>query len=563
MPKTTPLYATLLLSILPLSSPSLSDDIDNTVWSEASSWLYATLSAQFEDHAGDYQHAMQTIAGVADASGQYEAFQYSFYLALDILQLPKAETLARQWLQHYPDDNEARQALLTTLLQQDKATEAFALMQAMLEKAPEPQTIAIIVRLLTYVDNGVKRLSIIQRLSDTYPDNPYLLYYSGLIAREIGHIAQAIEAFDKALKIDQNWRQLKLMQAQALSSIGDIKRAQALMQTLHQQHPEDEQILSTMIDMAVDHYQWQHALQLAQTWQQLAPQDSRITHLIAWLNLNAGNYSQALIDYRQLLDDQLIDLNEYLFQTANAAEQVQAYDVAQQKLAQLDPACTLYMIGQQNKALIYFKQGATEQAMQAFTRLRQEFSDHALEMYLLEINQLNRLGNSEAADTLLQQALQQYPQQVDLLYAQAEWQTLNQNWQQAEQTYQTILAIDPANIDALNAYGYLLLVHTDRLDEATTMIEQAIAAYPDSPAIQDSYGWLLFQQGDTEQALTWLRRAYAAYRKNEITPHYIEILNAANQRQLAQDIYQRERSGQPDNALLIQTGEKLGFNSTP
>lgn len=532
-------------------------------WSSASKWLYAALAARFEDNAGDYQAAMRSISPVADESGQYEAFSYSYYLALDTLQLEKAQNLAEQWLAHYPKDSEAQQALLIALIRNNKIDDAFALMQLMLNTDSGPQTVAQIVKLLTYSNDGKTRLNLLQKLSQVYPNNPFIWYYRGLIAKELGQIDEAIASFNEALTLDQHWQQLKLMQAEALSEIGDLKQARQLMRDLYQQAPSDPIILSTYIDLNVDHYQWEEALELANKWRQSAPEDNRIRHLIAWLKLNAKHYPQALEDYQQLLNENLIDHNEYLFQTAKAAEIVEQYDQATQRLKQITQDSALYLFAQQNQALIAFKQHNIQSAMDTLAKLRKDFKDYRLETYLLELHHLNQLKEKQLARQQLDQALSEFPDQVDLLYALAQWQIQHTSATQAEQTYQKILDLDPANIDTLNAYGYLLLTHTNQIERANTMLTQAIQSYPDSPAIQDSYGWLLYQQGHPQEALEWVRRAYTAYRQNDITPHYIELLIQTDNKPLAQQIYQYERIGQPDNQALQQIGQTYQLENTP
>ena len=178
----------------------------------------------------------------------------------------------------------------------------------------------------------------------------------------------------------------------------------------------------------------------------------------------------------------------------------------------------------------------------------------------MEAAQLQQAQQWKRLEKLLKAALARYPEQVDLLYVLAELHAARGDLKEAEEQFNKILAIDPANIDALNAYGYMLLTQTDDEKKAAQLIEAAIKLYPDSPAIQDSYGWLLYRQGKTEDALNWLRRAYAAYRSNEISAHYIEVLHASGDKALAEEGYHYEKQGQPDNAALKAIGKKLGLD---
>ena len=220
------------------------------------------------------------------------------------------------------------------------------------------------------------------------------------------------------------------------------------------------------------------------------------------------------------------------------------------------------MQAQEQLALLAFRRGAYDSAQTRFAALRQDFPDDAqvLDTYLIEAAQLQQAKQWKRLEMLLQEALARYPDQVDLLYVLAEYHAARGQIEDAAAQFAKILAIDPANIDALNAYGYLLLTQTDDAEKAAQLIEEAIKLYPDSPAIQDSYGWLLFRQGKTEEALSWLRRAYAAYRSNEISAHYIEVLYATGEKALAQEVYRYERQGQPDNTPLKEIGKKLKLN---
>ena len=52
----------------------------------------------------------------------------------------------------------------------------------------------------------------------------------------------------------------------------------------------------------------------------------------------------------------------------------------------------------------------------------------------------------------------------------------------------------------LNYLGYSLVEQHEKLDEALSMIEQAVAAQPQSGYIIDSLGWALYKLGRYEEA---------------------------------------------------------------
>lgn len=546
-----------------MGAADVSADGRGSDWRASSRWLYDSLAARFADRAGNYQTAIEKMFDVARKSKQYDAYRYSFDLAIDVLAFGRAEKIARDWLDRFPRDDRARLALIRAYLMDNRQASAYRQIEELLGADAAPRRVAQIARLLGYLQEGAQRLAMLKKLSDRFPQNPYLYYYLGLMAKEQGEVTEAIDAFDRALALDGNWRQLEMIQAEALSGVGRLDEARKLMDTLHRRYPDDAELISAEIDMLVDHCQWEAALALAEKWAKLAPGDDRIEQLIAWLYASSGAYEAARRAYHGLLESGAIDEDQYRFQVARAAVSVGKYQAAAALLAGIGAHATLYMLSRQQMALMAFLQADVPKALRAFAALRDRFPEYALEMYLVEVSHLDRLGAHEAAGEILDEALGRYPNQVDILYALASHQADTGKIADAEKTYLKILALDPANIDALNAYGYLLLTATERRQEAEKMIREALAQYPDSPAMQDSYAWMLYLGHQPREALIWLQRAYSAYRKGEIAGHYVEVLHANGKKRLAQEVYDYERRGQPENTHLQETGRRLGLDRKP
>ncbi len=70
-----------------------------------------------------------------------------------------------------------------------------------------------------------------------------------------------------------------------------------------------------------------------------------------------------------------------------------------------------------------------------------------------------------------------------------------------------------------NALGYTLVDRTRSLEEGHRLIERALAAKPDSFAVQDSMGWALVRLGRLEEGRTWLETAWARSEDPEVAAH--------------------------------------------
>src|SRR3546814_16350955 len=64
---------------------------------------------------------------------------------------------------------------------------------------------------------------------------------------------------------------------------------------------------------------------------------------------------------------------------------------------------------------------------------------------------------------------------------------------------------------SLNALGYMLAVHTQRLDEAHDLVGKALSLDPDDASIIDSMGWVESKRGNKDVASQLLKRAFADF----------------------------------------------------
>ena len=116
-------------------------------------------------------------------------------------------------------------------------------------------------------------------------------------------------------------------------------------------------------------------------------------------------------------------------------------------------------------------------------------------------------GAFEAYSTALSLYPDDDPNRWLVLYTRAISAHAEDNWPQAETDFRAALALNPDQPQVLNYLGYSLVERNEKLDEALTMIETAVAAQPDNGAIVDSLGWVLFQLGDYEDSVFHMERA--------------------------------------------------------
>lgn len=75
--------------------------------------------------------------------------------------------------------------------------------------------------------------------------------------------------------------------------------------------------------------------------------------------------------------------------------------------------------------------------------------------------------------------------------------------------YEEALAIDSNNTYVLNNFAYYLALRKEELSKAASMSKKSNELDPGNASFQDTYAWVLFQQGNYQEALSWIDKAIA------------------------------------------------------
>jgi tetratricopeptide (TPR) repeat protein len=165
--------------------------------------------------------------------------------------------------------------------------------------------------------------------------------------------------------------------------------------------------------------------------------------------------------------------------------------------------------------------------------------------------------NLEEAEQWLHEGLDRYPGDVTLRYSEALLLQEQGRLRKSVSVLEALVEEHPDDPTFLNALGYLLTDQFDRHDEARGYIQRALAMEPDSPAIIDSMGWVLFKLGDYTAALDYLERAYRLFDDPEVAAHLVDTRWALGQRDAALELLDTALAQAPDDPHLQEVKQRL------
>ncbi|WP_196140610.1 tetratricopeptide repeat protein [Aliikangiella sp. G2MR2-5] len=169
------------------------------------------------------------------------------------------------------------------------------------------------------------------------------------------------------------------------------------------------------------------------------------------------------------------------------------------------------------------------------------------EHYQLAINWLDR-------------AIEEKPEDKDLLYTRAIYKESLALYDEMIQEFKYLLTLFPDDLNIKNALGYTLADTGKDLDYAQELIDSAFEGLPDNAAVIDSKGWLAYRKGEFEIAEQFLVKAFKMAPSAEGAAHLGEVFWKTGKVEFAKGVWRKGLSLDKDNRVLNETLERLNIN---
>ncbi len=479
-------------------------------------------------------------------------------LALGADNATLALATARKWIKLDSTSLEAREVITRLALRAGYSEEAYEQGLAIIQDHPGGPSDGfrhVSSLLAQETENGAAAVALMERLVAGQPKRAGAWHALGLLALRFNDVDRAERAAREALRLDPKSKEAPLLLAGVLVRKGDLGAADQILEAQARNNPIEADVRIGYARLLIESAHTAPARLQLDKVVRLEPDNADAIFMLGLLDLNENRIAEAERRFRSLSQgrDRAVDASYYL---GRIHEQRGELSKALDEYARVTS-------GQQvldatvRRADMLAKLGRLPDARATLEQLRRQYSQLAPRFYLAEGQVLINANDVDEALLVYNRALAEFPARPELLYARSLAYERKGSIAAAEADLRAVLAAEPAGARALNALGFMLTVHSQRLDEAETLIAKALALTPDDPSVIDSMGWLRFRQGRPNEAVSLLAKAYDAFPDPEVAAHFGEALWVTGDRARAEEVWNRALEAAPDHPLLLETIKRL------
>ncbi|MCQ4324760.1 hypothetical protein CXK94_07490 [Stutzerimonas stutzeri] len=523
--------------------------------------LYALLVAELAGQRNRFDIALgnyvQQAHATQDAGVAERGFRIAEYLGADQAALDTSLI----WARNAPENLDAQRAAAVQLARAGRYEQSLEFMEKVLQGQGDTHFDFLALSAAeTDPDTRAGLLQSFDQLLAKHPDNPQLTFGKAVLLQQDGRTEEAL-ALLQAQPARERQIPSILLEARLLHSLQRGDEALPLLEKSLRQHPEDKRLRLTYARLLVEHDRLEDAMGEFATLVQQNPTDDDLRFSMALVCLEAEAWREATV-YLEELIERGSHVDAAYFNLGRAYQAMGDTAKALEALEQVG-AGNEYLPAKLLQSQLLYASKRDQEASALLAQARQQQPDYAIQLYLIEIEALSEHNRTEQAWQLAEQALEEFPDDLNLLYTRAMLAEKRGDLAQLESDLRFIIEREPDNAMALNALGYTLADRTDRHDEALQLIEQAYQLNPEDPAILDSLGWVNFRLGNLAEAESHLRKALQRFPDHEVAAHLGEVLWARGERREARAVWSEALKQQPDSQVLRDTLKRLTGSEKP
>ena len=522
--------------------------------------LFALLTAELAGQRNRFDIALGNYVQQANATGDAGVAERAFRIAEYLGAEQAALDSALIWARNAPSNIDAQRAAAVQLARAGRYDESMTYMEQVLQRQGDTHFDFLALSAAeTDPDTRAGLLQGFDRLLSKNPDNSQLLFGKAILLQQDGRAEEALALLEDSSAGATEVSPI-LLRARLLQSLGRGQEAMPILQKGIRQNPDDKRLRLTYARLLIEQDRFDEAKGEFSKLVLENPNDDDLRFSLALVCLEAEAWEEAIVYLEELIERRShVDAAHY--NLGRAYEALDDNDSALQAYALVGPSND-YLPAQQRQAELLLSQQRSAEASALLAQAREAQPDYAIQLYLIEAEGLSNHGQIEPAWKVITEGLEQFPNDLNLLYTRAMLAEKRDDLAQLETDLRYIIEREPEHAMALNALGYTLADRTTRYQEAFELITKAHQLDPDDPAILDSLGWVNYRLGNLPEAERLLRQALEKFPDHEVAAHLGEVLWAQGKQREARRVWRDALEATPDSPILRDTLLRLTGSET-
>ncbi len=485
---------------------------------------------------------VRTLGDLNDSSGQRDTVRLAIEQYSEILKVEPADTESALWLAKLyrlsdqqdkaestlrtvlgrePENEAAMDQLTQLLLDQKRGPEAITMLEAMVKRSPSAHLYDLLGDAYTQQGDAASSEAAYRSAVEIDPDE--ISHRRGLAQALLSEekYAEALAQYQALANMDSSDPENYLRLAEIYRQLHQLDKAEQSILEAKQRAPGSLEVIYYEASIYEAEARFDDGIRVLSDAVASEKAESDFTpsrrrtlailyEQLGQLYREAQNYTAAVNTYSEMVqlgpeEDRRAQV--LLIDTYRAAHDLpHALETAQKAVAAYPTDRDIRV----NQALLFGENDQTDDAVAILRKLLDGKPEDDLEIQLdlaQVYQEAHRYADAEQAVRAAEPKASKASEKELIGFLMGGIFERQKKYDQAETEFKTVLAMNPKDAATLNYYGYMLADRNVRLDEATQLVQRALAEDPNNPAYLDSLGWAYYKQGKLQDAEQWLRKA--------------------------------------------------------
>ncbi|MDH3514872.1 MAG: tetratricopeptide repeat protein, partial [Gammaproteobacteria bacterium] len=383
--------------------------------------LYDLLLGEIAGQQGRIGVAAATLGKVARETRDPRIAERASLASLYAKRYDEALQSARLWAELRPNDTEAREALITALLELDRVEEAKEHFETLFASEETRQNLdQAYLRVAAVLGRASNRTAAIDVMRSLVALNPGLASAHFAMAHLMvrgGELDLALVSAEEALKNRPEWEEAALFKARILLSQKEPQKARAYYEAFLSENRGANNVRLNYARLLVDLKEWQKALEEFKRVADNLPEDADTVYAVGLLSLQnnrldeADEYLRRALALRPQNDQARLYLGQVAEQRKRYGEAVDWYLTVKEG--------EYYFEAQSRLGVAIAKQGDLDRARRHLQGVKVQNDPQRVQLALAHEQILRDARKFNDALIVLNEAIEDIPGDKDLLYARA------------------------------------------------------------------------------------------------------------------------------------------------